>query len=302
MRFCGALLFAGSLLAAGGDCPRQWFLNAHNSYPERGRGADRLDRARRAGLSVFELDLAWSEARGRSVISHSTKLAGGEPAIEEYFFTPLLPELRSSPRWQPGILLFFDFKAADPRPVKEAYALLDKYRELLTTAGKRGDAPGETPLRFGPLTVILTGDNSAIAQFEELAPPGEPYLAIGNREPPERKFQENVAAYIPQPATAFYRVFNFEWKHIERDPNPKAGAFTPAERARLEALVKLAHAKGYWVRTWTLNATSLDWGTDHNFGTKQGLLERWRACLEAGVEMVATDEYELGGEFLASQP
>ena len=284
-------------MAAAGF-PRPWFLNAHNCYPDRGRGADRLERARRAGLSAFEIDLVWSEPRGRTVVSHSTKLEGNEPIPEDYFFAPMLPELRRMPRGRPGILLFIDFKNSHPGPVNETRALLNRHRDLLTTFGQRGDPRAETPPRFGPLTVLLTGDNAAIAQFEKLTPPGEPYLAMANREPPDRKFQENVADYFLDPATPFYRVFNFEWKHIERDKNRDAGPFTAAESARLAALVKLAHDKGYWVRTWTLNATNDDWGSDQCFGSKPALLERWRAALEAGLDMIATDEYELAGEFL----
>src|SRR5262249_1367424 len=150
------------------------------------------------------------------------------------------------------------------------HRLLNLHRDLVTPAGHRGDPP-DAPVSFGPLTVILTGDNSAIAQFEKLTRDGEPFLAIGNREPPDRKFQENVASYFPERATPFYRVFNFEWKHIERDLNSQAGAFTPAKLARLEALVKLAHAKGYWLRTWTLNATNTDWGTSQNFGSEPAM-------------------------------
>ncbi len=290
------LLLAGCLTAA--DFPRQWFLHAHNCYPKNGAGYDRLERARRASLQAFELDLAWSEARGRTVISHETRLDGNEPTIEQYFLDPFLPELRRLPAGKPGVLLFFDFKADHPGPVKEVYRLLHLHRDLITTAGRRDDPP-DTPLRFGPLTVILTGDASAIAQFEKLTRDGELYLAMGNCEPPDRKFQENAASYFPEPATAFYRVFNFEWKHIERDPNSQAGDFTPIKRARLETLAKLAHAKGYWLRTWTLNATNTDWGASQNFGSKAAMLERWRAALEAGVEMVVTDEYELAGSFLS---
>ncbi len=32
------------------------------------------------------------------------------------------------------------------------------------------------------------------------------------------------------------------------------------------------------------------------------MLERWRAALEAGVEMVVTGEYELAGSFLSHTP
>ena len=296
--FCTSLVVSFCLAAADGDFPRQWFLNAHNCYPAKAQGKDRLERARRAGLSAIEVDLAWSEPRGRAVVSHEVKQQGNEPTLEEFFFLPLLAHLRQMPRMEPGILLLLDFKSAHVSLVREVHALLSRYRELLTNPGRRSDPPATTPLRYGPLTVLLTGDNSALAQFEALTTDQEVYLAIGNREPPERKYRNQIADYFAQPATAFFRVFNFEWVHIEKDPNPQAGAFTRAERARLQALVKMAHQKGYWLRAWTLNATSLAWGPSKNFGSRPALLERWRAAQAAGVESIATDEYELAGEFM----
>jgi Glutathione S-transferase, C-terminal domain len=301
--WCGLLFSCGILCAASppADYPRQWFLNAHNCYPKDGKGTGRLERARRAGLSAFEEDLAWSEARSRTVASHTTQLSGSQPSLADYFFAPMLPRLRKMPPGKPGILLLLDFKSRDPRPVQEVRAWLTRHRRLLTTYGKRGDRPQSTPVRWEPLTVLLTGDQDAIALFERLTPEGEPYLAMGNREPADRQFHNNVADYIPQPATAFYRVFNFNWQYIEGQPNSKAGAFTPAERARLRAFVEAAQAKGYWLRAWTLNATDSFWGTEEDFGSQAALLERWRACREAGVENIATDEYELAGEFLRGE-
>ncbi len=292
---CLALCASACLPAADAAFPRQWFLNAHNSYPAGDRGWERLARARRAGLWAVELDLVWSQARGHTVINHETKLRGNEPTLEDYFFTPLLPELRSLPRDEPGLLLMIDLKSDHPGPARELHDLLRQHRDLMTRSLRSGD------LRWGPLTVILSENAAAIALFEKLTPPEEPYLAMAVREPPERKFQENIAAYIPQRATPFYRLFNFDWKIIERVANPEAGAFTRPERARLEALVKLAREKGYWIRTWTLNATSTMWGTGRNFGSRHALLTRWRAALAAGVDCIATDEYELAGRFMANE-
>ncbi|HZS52641.1 MAG TPA: hypothetical protein VFA54_17360 [Bryobacterales bacterium] len=292
------LLPAASLRAA--DYPRQWFLNAHNCYPAGDHGADRLERARRSGLSVIEIDLAWSERRRRAVITHTTKLTGSEPTIEAYFWKPMLPELEKMPRGRPGILVIFDFKDHQPGTVKQVYQFLQRRRALITACGKRGDSPA-TPLDWRPLTVLLSGDQEAIAMFERLTPPTEPYLAMGNREPPnDNKFQENVANYFPEPATAFYRVFNFNWAHIEKSRNNQAGDFTPEERNRLIELVEAGRSKGYWLRAWTLNADSTAWSPEDNFGSREALLARWRAAWEAGLDNVATDEYELAGEFLRS--
>jgi len=112
---------------------------------------------------------------------------------------------------------------------------------------------------------------------------------MGNRQPASSAFRENIADYFSAPASPFYRVFNFEWKHVEGEANAKAGAFTPAERSRLRSLVEMAHRQGYWIRFWTLNT---------NFGSREALEERWRAARQAGADSLATDEYELAGEFL----
>lgn len=297
MRVSWLAFFCAGCLLAVEPYPRRWFLNAHNCYPDRGRGADRFERARQAGLSAFELDLVWSEPLGRTVISHERKLTGQEPALDSHFARFLLPELRQLPPEQPGLLLLLDFKTDHPGPPGEVRSLLLRYRDLVTANGARGDAPTSTPLRYRPLTVLLTGHAAAIARYEAAVADGEPFLAMGNREPAERRFREEIAEYFPQPATVFYRVFNFQWIHIEREPNSKAGAFTAAEESRLRSLVETARQEGYWLRAWNLNATSRAWSEEHNFGGPAALLERWRAALEAGVDMVATDEYDLAGRF-----
>ncbi len=270
-------LLAAVLAAA---FPAVWRYNAHNCYPERGQYYDRLDRARRSGLRAVEIDVTWSEKRRATVISHEKEPAGGEPTLAEYFWQPMLPELQRLPRGSPGGLLLIDFKTAHPGPVEELYRDLERRRELLTLFGKSID--------YGPLTVLLTGDPGAIAAFEKLHPRSGPYLAMGNRQPSFAGFQEDLQTYFPDDATEFYRVYNFEWAHIEPDAAlRRSGPLPETARRRLQAFADLAHRKGYWLRTWTLNAAT--------FGGREGLLERWDAAGAAGVEMIATDEYELAG-------
>ena len=296
LRAAASFLLAAATLAAAEPFPRRWFLNAHNSYPEHGRGRDRLARARQAGLWAVELDLAWSETRSRAVISHDAKkVRGDEPTLDEYFFRPLAGELRRLPRGEPGLLLMLDFKSDHPGPVREVHAALATHGDILTTSSRDG------ALRWGPLTVILSENAAAIALFEKLTPPGEPYLAMAIREPPERKWKDDIRDYFAEPATPFYRLFNFDWRNVERDPNPQAGPWTPAERARLEAIVTMAREKGYWTRAWTLNATTSMWGKGRNFGSRAALLERWRAARDAGLDCIATDEYALAGRVMASE-
>jgi len=127
--------------------------------------------------------------------------------------------------------------------VREVYRELERRKRLLTRFGEQID--------WGPLTVFLTGNGAATAAFEKLSPRGAPYLAMGNREPPDRKYQDHPVDYFPAGATAFYRVFNFEWVHVEPDRPQRHGPMEPAARNRLRALVQTAREKGYWLRTWT---------------------------------------------------
>jgi glycerophosphoryl diester phosphodiesterase len=262
--------------------PAPWRYNAHNCYPEKGQHWERLDRARQAGLRAVEIDVAWSEEQRRTVISHEKEPSGGEPSLEQYFWKPLGPALRKLPRGRPEWLLLIDFKTDDLRVVEQVYRELEQRQALLSRFGKA--------IEYGPLTVLLTGDRGAVAAFERRNRGNGPYLAMGDEEPPGREYRESIADYLPAAATAFYRVFNFDWKHVEPDREArKQGPLPKAALARLKTLVDLAHQRGYWLRAWTLNGPT--------FGGREGLLERWRAAREAGVEMVATDEYELAGTF-----
>ena len=53
---------------------------------------------------------------------------------------------------------------------------------------------------------------------------------------------------------------------------------------------------GYWIRFYTLDgfAPGQDrgWGDAYNFGSRQAVLARWKAALAAGVNLIASDQYE----------
>ena len=57
-----------------------------------------------------------------------------------------------------------------------------------------------------------------------------------------------------------------------------------------------AHKLGYWVRFYTLDgfkpAEDQGWGSYYNFGSKDAVILRWKAVIAAGVNFIATDQYE----------
>ena len=83
----------------------------------------------------------------------------------------------------------------------------------------------------------------------------------------------------------------------------KAGEWTPADRARLRQLVKEAHRRHLWIRFYTLNGHEADndqgWSKGYNFGTLKEAQVRWAASRAAGVDYLATDQYEELAKFNA---
>ena len=67
-----------------------------------------------------------------------------------------------------------------------------------------------------------------------------------------------------------------------------------------------AHAHGLWIRFYTLDGamgkeeSCNGWFRSYNFGSLPAAQERWRAAQQAGVDYIASDQYELLGTFLRS--
>jgi hypothetical protein len=67
---------------------------------------------------------------------------------------------------------------------------------------------------------------------------------------------------------------------------------------RLRALVDHAHHLGYWIRFYTLDGFTPQlgkqngWFDSYNFGSLEAAQTRWQAALDAGVNLIATDQYE----------
>ncbi|MCC6539843.1 MAG: hypothetical protein IT162_20010 [Bryobacterales bacterium] len=268
-------------------------LDAHNCYPENGRWADRIDRALAQGLPVaIEQDLAWHN--GRSVLSHEKQPTGKEPGMREHFFERIRPlvekELREGDRskW-PVIVLNLDFKTDEPAHHQAVWKLLGKYERWLTTAPRTATPADPAPLDRKPV-LVLTGVNAAQQQtFHDAVRVGGKLRVFGA--------VEGGAAGTAR-ATNYRRWSNNPWNVVEAGGQPKAGDWTPADDARLRQLVDAAHERGLMIRFYTLNGHVAEtgpekgWGRGYNFGSLEAARLRWRAAIAAGVDFVATDQYE----------
>ena len=87
----------------------------------------------------------------------------------------------------------------------------------------------------------------------------------------------------------------------------KAGPWTTEKKKRLTELVSYAHKQGLWIRFYTLDGASpaelscRGWFRSYNFGSRASVDLRWRAAVNAGVDYIATDQYEELADFLRKQ-
>jgi hypothetical protein len=315
--------------AAGGIGPgARVLLDAHNCYPDGDRFRDRIDRALATGLPIaIEQDLVWfRDPRSgvfRSIVSHGEPFTGTEPSLADHFFERVRPlverALREDRRdaW-PLIVLNLDLKTNEPEHHADIWATLGRYEAWLTTAERTADGVPPSALALKPV-LVLTGNPAAQqAAFHDRVPVGgrlrlfgaiavdtEPLIGRG-REAVPKLAGLTPAQLIASSATSYRRWVNFPWAVVERGGQVEAGAWTPEDAARLRALVTRAHAHGLWIRFYTLNGHSAaddqGWTASYNFGSPAAVEARWRAAREAGVDFIATDQYEALARVLASPP
>jgi hypothetical protein len=306
---------AADVLAPG---VRVW-LHAHNCYPEKGLWKDRIERAlalRTTGLAI-EQDVAWrvdpQTGRGQSVVSHDTKFTGLEPTLESYFFDrvrPLIERALAEDRREtwPVLVLHLDFKSNEAAHHQAIWELLGRHRSWLTTAGRVADERTVQPLVPGPLLVLTENGEGQADTFHARVAVGDRLRIFGTIPAPTfpsaKTAEERAAAVfaalpavlIPGAATNYRRWTNFPWNAVEFGGQGNAAAWTQDDDRRLRAIVSRAHDMGLWIRFYTLNGhpvgKGLGWTESYNFGSPEAVRERLKAAIAAGVEFIATDQYE----------
>lgn len=291
-------------------------LDAHNAYPYEGRFADRIDRGLATGLPVaIEQDLIWRprpDGGGDSVVAHDVEHAGDAPTFERYFFERLRPvverALAANDRqaW-PVVVLNLDFKTTEPAHLEAVWQLLGRHERWLTTAPRTATPDQPAPLTPGPVLVLTGTSPDQAARFHDAVPVGDRLRLFGAIEVPAPEGADDAAraaalarmapdTLIVRRTGNYRRWVNFPWGVVEAGGPPHAGAWTPGDARRLQALVDRAHAEGLWIRFYTLNghttATNQGWFDGYNFGSPEAAVMRWRAAREAGVDFIATDQYE----------
>jgi hypothetical protein len=292
-------------------------LDAHNCYPYKGHYADRMDRALGTGFPVaIEQDIAWAidpaTGNGRPVVSHTSKTTGNEPTLREHFFDRVRPIIEKAlaendrARW-PIIILHFDFKSLDPQLLRAVWELVGEYQSWITTAPETSSPHELGALTAGPLLVLTEDADEQEKVFFRDIPAGSRLRIFGSArtvpiESKSEKEQIHLAATLPperlltEKPTNYRRWWNNSWYEVEEGGQNRAGDWTDADARRLRSLVDHAHRLGYWIRFYTLDgfapADNHGWDKGYNFGSRAAVAVRWKAAFEAGVNLIATDQYE----------
>src|SRR5947209_923495 len=78
-------------------------------------------------------------------------------------------------------------------------------------------------------------------------PKGGTYRAFAAVVHSRGSYRDDPSSYAKEPASAYHRFLTFDWSAVEAGGPPLARDWSGEEAARLEAIVRSAHAKGYRV-------------------------------------------------------
>jgi len=302
---------ASVALSKFGDAARpgaRALMDAHNCYPYFGWWSDRIERALSAGTPLaIEQDLLWftdpKTGAARSMVAHGAPFTGTEPSLRDYFFERVRPiiekALKDSNRSEwPLITLNLDFKSEEPAHLAAIWQLLNQYRDWITTARRTANIQTVAPLEVKPI-LVLTGESDAQrAVFHDQVAIGAALLVFGATRNHTEIPSGPPESLAPEGADNYHRWWNNPWRVVEPAGQVSAGEWTPEKERRLNDLVRYAHQKGLWVRFYTLDGVSPAdescRGIFHvyNFGSRASVEKRWLAAVQAGVDYIATDQYE----------
>jgi hypothetical protein len=175
-------------------------------------------------------------------------------------------------RW-PMIILHFDFKSNEQPLLRAVWDLLGSYEGWLTTTAKTIDPGTLQPFDPKPILAITEDSDAQEEIFFKSLPVGERLRVFGSAHtrgltsgsPQDRA---HLAATLPpnelltDAPTNYRRWWNNSWTEVEEGGQTRAADWTPADNARLRALVNHAHELGYWIASthWTGSKPARIWG------------------------------------------
>ncbi len=198
----------------------------------------------------------------------------------------------------PLITLNLDFKDNKPEHLAEVLALLRKYQAWITSAPKADSIDNVEAARCQAHSGFTGEPDAQQKVFYDELKPGERVLAFGAIHTAMKNPQAAPEVIGDEKANNYRRWWNNRWNVVEPKGQQRAGEWTEEKMTRLRALVERAHANGLWIRFYTLDGVTEKelscngWFPEYNFGTLDAAKVRWRAAQAAGVDYIASDQYE----------
>ena len=275
-----------------------------------------MTRALSTGFPVaIEQDLNWyvppKGGRPRVVVGHGGELTGRESDLESYFFDQVRPMMEAALRnpdrskW-PLITLNLDFKTEEPDLLHAVWELLQEHRDWLTTAEKSANEGVVQSLTPGPMLVLNGPSDAQQKVYYDDVPVGSKLLTFGAVHTNMQDSGADPTVIETESASNYRRWWNNPWSVIEPASQSKAGVWTAVGRRRLWSFVNHAHQQGLWIRFYTLDGATQQelsqhgWFQQYNFGDLKKAEDRWMSAVAIGVDYIASDQYELLGDLIAS--
>ena len=217
------------------------------------------------GFSSVEVDV-WL-ADGRLLVAHDREAIRSDRTLESLYLDPLRDRVRQhGGRVQPNgpeFLLWIDVKSEAEATYAVLGSTLTAYADMVTTFSADGVLPKG-------VRVIVSGNRARDTMAREPVR----FAAIDGR----LLDLDSQASSALIPFVSDNWQLQFQWRGV--------GPFPPEERAKLIGLVSRAHEQRRKIRFWAI--------PDQREG--------WQECLDAGVDLINTDDLEGLRQFLLGNP
>jgi hypothetical protein len=207
------------------------------------------------GFCSIEADVYLVE--GQLLVAHNLKDVKPGRTLTALYLDPLRARVRQNGgrahRNGPPVTLLIDVKSEAVATYMAVNAVLEKYAAMLTTFSTTGAQPGA-------VTVIISGNRAP----KEMLAQSVRYAAMDGRK--DDLDANTPRALVPLVSENWTKVSNWRWN----------GEMPPGEQNALKQWVERAHAQGRRVRFWNTPDRP----------------EAWRLLLDAGVDVIGTDDLD----------